>query len=171
MLSSLSWVLLMYNFMLPIYILRRCLSNWHIFQLSDNAVAVFASARVQNPSMPGPVTSNIGIAELLNYPVLFLIRLLVVMIFSYIITSVLCTFLEYHEHWTGVKVHSLSKCSTHWLRSSSLVQPYGWLGHGIFWNLQEALYSYICNFKWYYRVYMFFMLCCMHCQTPSFSRF
>ena len=39
---------------------------------------------------------------------------------------------------------SLSKCSSRWLCSSSLVEPHcSLLGQGIFWNLQEAMCSYI----------------------------
>ena len=63
----------------------------------------------------------------------------------YMVTSLLCTFLKHHGHCTGMNRHSLSKCSSHWLCSSCLGQPYCLLGHGIFLNLQEAMCSYLLN--------------------------
>ena len=61
--------------------------------------------------------------------------------YSYNYTSLLCTFLEHHGHWTGMNLHSLSKCSSHWLCRRSFMQPYCLLGHGTLLNLQDSMCS------------------------------
>ena len=72
---------------------------------------------------------------------IIVIIIMICMLIVSLLTSLLCTFLEHHGHWTGINLHSLSKCSSHWLCRRSFVQPYCLLGHGIFLNLHEATCS------------------------------
>lgn len=67
-------------------------------------------------------------------------------------------FLEPHEHWSGMNLQSLSKCSSSWLCSSNLLQPNCWLGHGIFLNLQEAMCLYVILIIYHMR-----WVCCYGC--------
>ena len=55
-------------------------------------------------------------------------------------------FLEPHEHWSGMNLQSLSKCSSSWLCSSNLLQPNCWFGA---WDLSELArgYVFLCHFN------------------------
>ena len=70
---------------------------------------------------------------------------------------------------TGMNLHSLSKCSSHWLCSRSFVQPYCLLGHGIFLNLHETMCSYfevsvLCDFLTPILIFIHFFVMQLGCE-------